>query len=146
MKKVLFILAGSTALALGVLGTVLPVLPTTPLLLLALYCFAKGSERLNQWFQGTSLYKRYLAEYVRTKSLTLKQKLSVQILAGAMMVISFILIDSLVLRTILALGFIIHNYVFIFRIETRKAQVKNDKDLISDKHTRLTKKTNESAL
>ena len=137
MKKVLFILAGSTAVALGALGTVLPVLPTTPLLLLALYCFAKGSEKLNRWFQGTSIYKRYLAEYVQTKSLTRKQKLSVQILAGAMMVISFILIDSLVLRIILALGFIIHNYVFLFRIKTREPEIKN---------VGLDEKTSESAL
>lgn len=146
MKKVLFILAGATALALGVLGTVLPVLPTTPLLLLALYCFAKGSEKLNRWFQGTSIYKRYLAEYVQTKSLTRKQKLSVQIFAGMMMVISFMLIDNLAMRIVLALGFIIHNYVFLFRIKTRKSGIRNGRALVPAKQTRLAEKTNEIAL
>lgn len=53
------------------------------------------------------------------------------------MVISFILIDSLVLRIILALGFIIHNYVFLFRIKTREPEIKN---------VGLDEKTSESAL
>ena len=133
MKKALLISAGALALGLGALGAVLPVLPATPFLLLALCCFAKGSERLNRWFQGTSLYKTYLAEYMQTKSLPLKRKLSIQILAGAMMTVSFILVDSLVPRIILALAFIGHNYVFLFKIKTRKPEPKNDKNLIPDK-------------
>ncbi|MDR1067589.1 MAG: YbaN family protein [Clostridiales bacterium] len=146
LKKVLFIGAGAAALVLGVLGVALPVLPTAPFLLLALYCFTKGSDKLSQWFQGTSLYKKRLAEYRRTKSLTLKRKLSIQIFAGSVMVISFITIDSLVLRVILALGFIAHNYVFLFVIKTRKDQARNNKDLISDKRIRLNDETNENAL
>ncbi len=120
MKKALFILAGAVALALGTLGTVLPVLPTTPFLLLAFYCFTKSSEKLSKWFSGTALYQRYLAEYMQTKSMPLKQKLTIQVFAGAMIAISFILIDSLVVRILLALGFFIYNYIFIFKIKTRK--------------------------
>ncbi|MDR1132128.1 MAG: YbaN family protein [Oscillospiraceae bacterium] len=133
MKKALFVSAGIAALALGVLGTVLPVLPTTPLLLLALYCFAKGSEKLNKWFRGTVLYQKYLAEYVQTKSLPLKQKLAIQVFAGLMMVISFMLIDNSVMRLILVMGFLVHNYVFIFKIKTRKAEAENNKGIIARK-------------
>ena len=125
MKKALFVLIGTFALALGALGTILPVLPTTPFFLLALYCFTKSSEKLSKWFRGTTLYQRHLAEYIQTRSLPLKQKLTIQICAGIMMATSFILIDSLIMRIILVLGFLMHNYIFIFKIKTRSSEVNN---------------------
>ena len=120
IKKVIYIFTGTTSVILGCLGIFLPVLPTTPLFLLALYCFAKSSERLTRWFKDTALYKRYLEEYVQLKSLTLKQKLAVQISSGFMMTISFILANNHIIRIILIIGFLIHNYIFIFKIKTRK--------------------------
>lgn len=120
MKKVIYIFGGMIALSLGALGIMLPVLPTTPFLILAMYCFAKGSDKLNRWFIGTELYKKYLDEYVQKKAMTLRQKLAVQIFAGLMMAISFMLIDRWIVRSILIIAFLAHNYVFIFKIRTLK--------------------------
>lgn len=118
MSKVLYIFVGSIALILGIIGIALPVLPTTPLLLLTLLCYSKASTKLNFWFRNTNLYKKHLDKYVQRNSLTLRQKLTVQVFASIMMIGSFIFLNNLILRIILVLCFIIHNYVFIFKIKT----------------------------
>ena len=49
MKKIVFVTLGCISLALGVVGIVLPILPTVPFFLLTAFCFAKSSERLHSW-------------------------------------------------------------------------------------------------
>ena len=48
-KKWFYVGLGSVSLVLGIIGIPLPLLPTTPFLLLSAYCFAKGSDRLYRW-------------------------------------------------------------------------------------------------
>jgi uncharacterized protein len=48
-QRVLWTAAGCLALALGIVGAFLPLLPTTPLVLLAAWCFSKGSARFERW-------------------------------------------------------------------------------------------------
>jgi uncharacterized membrane protein YbaN (DUF454 family) len=47
--RIVWLLLGSCALALGILGIPLPLIPTVPFLLLAAFCFARSSERLHAW-------------------------------------------------------------------------------------------------
>ena len=58
--KAIYLILGLLSLGLGVVGIYLPILPTTPLLLLAAFCFARSSEKLDTWFKGTNMYKKYL--------------------------------------------------------------------------------------
>ncbi len=136
MKKAIYICIGVTAMVLGTIGTVLPGLPTTPFLLLALLCFTKGSEKLNCWFRGTSLYAKYVKHYESDRSLTRKQKLTIQAAAGLMMLVSFVLTENPVIRLLLVAAFLLHNYVFIFVIKTRQADMSetNIKELAGDKY------------
>jgi len=120
LKKVIYVCIGIAAMALGALGTVVPGLPATPFLLLALLCFTKGSEKINCWFRGTNLYAKYVKGHEYDRSMTRKQKLTIQAVAGLMMLISFLMIGNLAVRLLLIAAFILHNYVFIFVIKTRQ--------------------------
>ncbi|MDR1699584.1 MAG: YbaN family protein [Lachnoclostridium sp.] len=122
MRKIIFVLCGCVTFILGSAGIVLPVLPTTPLYLLSLFCFAKGSRKLEKWFRGTGLYKKYLKEYAETRTMTSKQKASIQIFASLMMAITFFLTNAWYIRLLLLIGVLAHNCVFIFKIKTRKTE------------------------
>lgn len=116
--KFLYIIIGFIALGAGVLGLVLPVLPTTPLLLLASYCFVKGSERFEHWFKGTTLYKRHLETFVKERAMTLKQKVTILLFADVMIAIPFFILDSFFVRLMLILIVFYKYYYFIYKIKT----------------------------
>jgi uncharacterized protein len=116
--KFLYIIIGFIALGLGVVGLVLPVLPTTPLLLLASYCFVKGSERFERWFKGTALYKRHLETFVRERAMTLKQKLTILLFADVMIAIPFFILESFFVRLMLVVIVFYKYYYFIYKIKT----------------------------
>ena len=87
--KIVFIILGFIFLGLGCLGIPLPVLPTTPFLMLAAICFAKGSKRLEKWFRSTKLYHKHLESFVEKREMTLKTKLTILIAASVMLLFSF---------------------------------------------------------
>jgi len=58
-----FLLAGWVALAIGILGLILPLLPGTPFLILAAWCFARGSERAHDWLVNHRLIGRYIRNF-----------------------------------------------------------------------------------
>lgn len=56
MKRGLYLLAGSGALVLGGIGVVLPLVPTTPFVILAAFCFSRSSTRLHRWLLDNRLF------------------------------------------------------------------------------------------
>ena len=73
--RALFFVAGSVSLTLGVIGIVLPVLPTTPFLLLALACYFRSSERMTHWMLNNEYFGKYIRNYKEGKGIPLKTKL-----------------------------------------------------------------------
>lgn len=118
--KIIYITIGVLFAALGAVGTVFPVLPTTPFLLIAAWAFAQGSERFNTWFLNSKLYKNHLESFVRSRSMTLKTKLSLVSFASAMMLLSFFLTDSPFVKLFMLAMLAFLHYYFIFRIKTIK--------------------------
>ena len=118
IKKFFYVTIGLIAVVLGSIGVVLPVLPTTPFLLLASVCFVKGSDRFNNWFVNTKIYKKHLETFVKERSMTLKQKITILAFADTMIAIPFIIVDNLMMRITLILVVLFKLYYFIFRIKT----------------------------
>lgn len=119
--KLLWLMIGIVSMVLGAIGVVLPVLPTTPFLLLASFCFAKGSDRFHKWFIGTKLYKKHLESFVTSRSMTLKTKLCILLLASAMLILAMLAMSNIYGRVFIVF-LIIFKYIYFFtRIETVKA-------------------------
>lgn len=116
--KIIFLILGFFCLGLGLIGIPLPILPTTPLLLAAAFCFAKGSKRINRWFVSTKLYQKHLDGFVKNRSMTLKTKLTILLPVSAMMIFSLIMINNLHVRILLAVLILVKYYYFFFRIKT----------------------------
>ncbi|MBF1719784.1 MAG: YbaN family protein [Streptococcus sp.] len=112
MRVVYFIIAW-ISLALGLIGIVLPVLPTTPFLLLTVVCFSKSSTRFEEWFQQTKLYQLYVADYRETKSIAKSRKKKIIVYIYILMAISIYLAPILAVKIGLgALTVFITYYLF----------------------------------
>ena len=123
VKKILFLAVGCVALALGAVGTVLPILPTVPFLLLAACCFARSSARLHRGFTGTRLYKDNLKSYVQGKGMTRRAKIRIMVTVTVLMAIGFVMMDQVpVGRVVLACVWAFHLLYFVFGVKTLRPE------------------------
>lgn len=118
--KIIYIVLGFIFLGLGALGVVVPILPTTPFLLLASYFFAKGSNRFHNWFISTKLYKNHLEEFIQTRSMTLKKKLSILLPVSTMLITTAIFISNIYVRVGMIFIIVLKYYYFFAHITTEK--------------------------
>ena len=110
---------GTVALGFGIVGLVLPVLPTTPFLLLAAACYARASTRLYGWLLGRPALGPILVEWRRSRSLPPGVKVRALVLVALTFGVSIVLVDTLVLRLgLAATGMIL--MLFLSRIPTRE--------------------------
>ena len=99
-EKILFALAW-LVLALGAVGVILPILPTTPLILLASCLFAKSSPRFDAWLRRTRLYRSYVVPFRESGGMTARKKITMFAVTTATCAISFALVGFLPARVIL---------------------------------------------
>ena len=117
MKKILYILIGCISLGLGIIGVILPILPTVPFVLLAAFCFARSSERLDGWFKNTKLYRENNIKNGMTKQAKIRIMCSVSLL----MSIGFIMMGLrgiVVGDVVLLIVWIFHMAYFTFGVKT----------------------------
>jgi uncharacterized membrane protein YbaN (DUF454 family) len=73
--QAIFFIAGSITLALGAIGIVLPILPTTPFLLISLACYLRSSEKMTHWMLTNKYFGKYIKNYQEGKGIPLKTKI-----------------------------------------------------------------------
>ncbi|MDD6573156.1 MAG: YbaN family protein [Thermoflexaceae bacterium] len=111
---------GFLSVGLGVLGIVLPLLPTTPFLLLAAALFARGSQKFHDWFTETSIYKRYIEDAVKKKEMTAQAKRNSLLTISFLLLIGFIFSPLWYAKALIAVIWTGHLYYYLFRIKTIK--------------------------
>ena len=87
MRKLLIVL-GSVFVGLGIIGIVLPLVPTTPFLLLASACYAKSSEKYHNWLHNHRWFGEYIRNYEAGRGIPMRVKVSMLLVLWATMILS----------------------------------------------------------
>ena len=103
-QRALLLVAGSVALALAVLGIFLPLLPTTPLVLVAAFFFARGSERAHGWLLRNRVFGRIVREWQQHRRVPIRAKWTAIALVFAAFALSVLVVPNCVY------GVIVHRF------------------------------------
>lgn len=118
MKKTLIMIVGLIALIIGSVGIVIPILPTTPFLIIASFCFMKSSKRFHTWFNSIPIYQKHLKPIISDRSLDLKTKLMIIIPASILMGSILIFTNNIYLKMFMACLILVKYYIFFILIKT----------------------------
>ena len=103
LKKRLLIIGGTLSLGLGVVGMFLPVLPTTPFLLLTAYCYLRGSRRLYKWLMNHRLLGGYIQNYIKYRAISRNAKIASLAVLWLSLSISITVLGGTAIRLLLVL-------------------------------------------
>jgi uncharacterized protein len=102
MIKIIYLIIGSISVVLGIIGIFLPLLPTTPLVLLAAFCFVRSSNKAYQWLLNNRFLGPYIRNYYEKKGIPLKTKVFVlSLLWLSISYSAFVIIDKIYLQIML---------------------------------------------
>ncbi len=127
IKKYLLIAAGVISLNLGIIGIFVPILPTTPFILLAAACFMKSSNSLYQWLTNHKYFGKYIENYIKYKAVTLKSKIISIVILWIVILISVIIVKIIwlkILLVIIAIGVTIH----LLKLKIMRKDIKKENE------------------
>lgn len=114
-------IAGLICFGVGAIGAVIPFIPTTPFILLAAFCFARSSRKLNTWFRGTKLYKTVIEGLVTHRAMTLSAKLKLLAPICTLLIIAIVLMHNVpVGQIVVGIVLVAHIVYFGFVVKTEK--------------------------
>jgi len=125
MNKFFYLILGVLFFGLGAAGTVLPLIPTTPFIVLSAVCFSKSSERLHAWCVSTKFYKNNVDGFVKHRTMTIRAKITLLATVTVVMGLSYIILTALntpiAARIILAVVWLCHVVYFGIIVKTTKS-------------------------
>ena len=101
IKKIIYIFIGSVSLVLGSIGAFFPVLPTTPFLLLAAFCYMRSSRRMYQWLIHNKMFGAYVYSYVTYRAIPKKTKIRAITILWATLILSIIYVPLFYVKALL---------------------------------------------
>ena len=111
LKKKIYIFVGFLAVILGIIGVILPGIPTVPFLLVALFCFERSSKKYHDMILNNKYFGKVLRDYYEGRGLTTSVKIKAILFLTCGIAFSFYKVQHLHLRIMLAviwLGVTIH--------------------------------------
>ncbi|MDX1966979.1 MAG: YbaN family protein [Planctomycetaceae bacterium] len=122
MLRGLYFLGGAVALGLGLAGIVLPLLPTTPFLLLSSYCFVRSSPAAHRWLLSHRWFGPYLRDWELHRGVRRSVKL-VAVSSVALVVLStWVLSDSSVVLRTAVTGLAAVGLVVVWRLPVTRGE------------------------
>lgn len=116
MKRIIFLCLGITLLGVGAVGVVTPVLPTTPLVLAAFFCFTQSSERAEKWILNNQYFGSYIENYRTKKGVPKNVKLKSIIFLWISLIVSMIFLRQYILILILCIvGIAVTAHIFLLK-------------------------------
>ena len=118
MMRVIYIVVGTIALVIGAIGLFLPVIPTTPLVILAAACYYRGSERLHAWILSSRWFGETIKNYQAGRGLTRDTKVRAIFLMWTTIIISAWFFVSNHFVRVAMIGVAIGVTVYLVRLPT----------------------------
>ena len=136
----LLLLAGALSTVLGTIGAFLPVLPTTPFLILAAACFARSSQRFHGWLQRSPVFGPYLVQWQRDHSVPRRAKRKAYGVVVLTFTISILWVESTWMRWLLfAVGASL--MLFLARLRTTHETASRSNPVPADEVHRIASET-----
>ncbi|MBM3319931.1 MAG: YbaN family protein [Candidatus Eisenbacteria bacterium] len=129
IERTLLIVCGTLCVAMGVIGMFLPILPTTPFLLLASACYARSSKRFYQWLLTNRCFGEYIRNYREGRGIPLRQKILTLILLWLTIGYALLFVVSFGWITLVLLGIAGGVTVHLVKTRTFKPEARNQAPL-----------------
>ncbi|MDD3751235.1 MAG: YbaN family protein [Tissierellia bacterium] len=111
IKTYLLVIIGTISLILGTIGIIIPILPTTPFILLASFCYIRSSNRLYYWLINHKLFGKYIYDYLVHKSVKKSAKITAITLLWLSLGITIYLINSYISFILIFIGIVVSIHI-----------------------------------
>ncbi len=117
--RLLYLVVGLFSFALGSIGIFVVILPTVPFYLLAAFCFAKSSKKLETWFKNSRFYKENVESFRSEQGMTKKKKYQIMLSVTLVMAFAFYMMrNTMIGRIVLSMVWLAHIIGITFFVKT----------------------------